>query len=113
MHPHEQRLPYTHLAQQARSDLDNIRRNSKNDTDRLNRLKETISKNKQLIHNQVSQARTAVANEVLELVNAVIRRGNDIGDFSYENKFNKLNSFSELFGYCGRDKVEAKHTSGA
>jgi hypothetical protein len=77
-HPHEQRVPFTKLAQQGRLELENIRKQSQHDFQQVQRMKEMLDKTKQSTHAQASQARTAVANHVLDLVNAIIRRGNDI-----------------------------------
>ncbi|KAL7075295.1 hypothetical protein ACQ4LE_005879 [Meloidogyne hapla] len=77
-HPHEQRIAYNKLAERARVELDTIRRQSQRDFEKLERLREKVTQNKAHIGNQATQARTAIANEVVELVNTIIRRGNDI-----------------------------------
>jgi hypothetical protein len=96
MHPHEQRIPYVKLAEQSRIELDNIRKQSQIDTQRVQINKDTIAKNKQLTHTQASQARTAVANEVMEIVNAVIRRGNDIVTYIDFMEESKLKNYSQM-----------------
>ena len=94
--PHQQRLPFTQLAEKARSDLETIRRQSKSDSERIQRFSEQLARNKQQVHQQASQARTAVANEMVEVVNAVLRRGNDIVMHIDKVEDSKMKQFAHL-----------------
>ncbi|CAK5021308.1 unnamed protein product [Meloidogyne enterolobii] len=101
-HPHEQRIAYTKLAERARTELETIRRQSIRDTEKIESLKEKVATNKKQIGIQATQARTAVANEVVELVNAIIRRGNDIVTCIDSTEETKIKN-------CGQLEKEMQH----
>ena len=61
-----------------------------------------MATNKKQIGIQATQARTAVANEVVELVNAIIRRGNDIVTCIDSTEETKLKN-------CGQLEKEMQH----
>ena len=63
---------------QARQSLDAIRVNSNRDQKQFDTLLPIISHNRKLVHDMACRARAAVADEIVELCNALIRRGNDI-----------------------------------
>ncbi|KAF7638075.1 hypothetical protein Mgra_00002526 [Meloidogyne graminicola] len=98
LYPHEQRFAYDKLAERARNELDTIRRQSQKEFEQLERLKEKISKNKTQISVQANQARSAVANQIVELTNTIIRRGNDIIisiDQTEESKIKNCNQLEQ------------------
>uniref|UniRef100_A0A914I873 Transcription intermediary factor 1-alpha n=1 Tax=Globodera rostochiensis TaxID=31243 RepID=A0A914I873_GLORO len=76
--PHEQRYPFAQLADQAKQRLQIIRTNSQKEVAKTQKILPVLQRNKKFVHEMASKARSAVANEIVELCNALIRRGNDI-----------------------------------
>ncbi|KAL3097816.1 hypothetical protein niasHS_000551 [Heterodera schachtii] len=76
--PHEQRYPFAQLAEQAKLRIQNIRTNSQREMDNAQKILPVLQRNKNFVHEMASKARSAVAEQIVELSNALIRRGNDI-----------------------------------
>uniref|UniRef100_A0A915DEB7 Uncharacterized protein n=1 Tax=Ditylenchus dipsaci TaxID=166011 RepID=A0A915DEB7_9BILA len=66
------------LADLARQKLNSLKTAQHRDSLGIQKVAPTLAQNKKLVREMAQRARTAVASEVVELCNALMRRGNDI-----------------------------------
>ncbi|KAI1696158.1 Bromodomain containing protein [Ditylenchus destructor] len=72
------RKSYTNCADVARQKLNTLKTAQQRDSVGLQKLVPILTHNRAMIRDMSTRARTAVAGEIVELCNALIRRGNDI-----------------------------------
>lgn len=87
--------PYSSMVELVKQKLDNLIGASNNDILKIQKIIPSLERNKSVIKEMASRARAAVGTEIIELVNALIRRGNDIISAIDQAEENKLYQFSK------------------
>lgn len=83
------------MVEVAKQKLNNLIGASDNDASKIQKMIHSLDRNKSVIKEMASQARATVGKEIVELVNTLIRRGNDIITAIDQSEESKLYQFSK------------------
>lgn len=86
---------YASMVDVARQKLKTLIGASNTDSIRIQKIMPSLERNKCLIREMANRARALVGTEVVELVNAIIRRGNDLITAIDQAEEGKLYQFSK------------------